>query len=229
MSVKQEANGRRSVQVEFEVPGTPEEVWQAIATGPGISAWFVPAEIEERDGKPVALKFKFGPGMESRAPLTAWDRALSPRYKDSSSIHFSGGNPWREVGTWTSPFEGTLSALGTLSTWVGLKNSDDQGTRFDILAETYRNQTLVASASILCVTGVARNPALAKEVVASFPAFDPTAFDGAVDSLRVRILTRIGTNPDATKCGGHDNATGLRLYFDAAGRESRLGGVVTPN
>jgi len=33
MSVKQEANGRRSVQVEFEVPGTPEEVWQAIATG----------------------------------------------------------------------------------------------------------------------------------------------------------------------------------------------------
>ena len=63
MSVKQEANGRRSVQVEFEVPGTPEEVWQAIATGPGISSWFVPAEFEERDGKPVAVKFKFGPDM----------------------------------------------------------------------------------------------------------------------------------------------------------------------
>ena len=67
MSVKQEANGRRSVQVEFEVPGTPEEVWQAIATGPGISSWFVPAEFEERDGKPVAVKFNFGPGMEIRA------------------------------------------------------------------------------------------------------------------------------------------------------------------
>ena len=26
MSVKKEANGRRSVQVEFEAPGTPEEV-----------------------------------------------------------------------------------------------------------------------------------------------------------------------------------------------------------
>ena len=35
MSVKKEASGRRSVQVEVEVPGTPEEVWQAIATGPG--------------------------------------------------------------------------------------------------------------------------------------------------------------------------------------------------
>ena len=40
MSVKKEASGRHSVQVEVEVPGTPEEVWQAIATGPGISAWF---------------------------------------------------------------------------------------------------------------------------------------------------------------------------------------------
>ena len=73
MSVKQEANGRRSVQVEFEVPGTPEEVWQAIATGPGISAWFVPAEFEERDGKPVAVKFMFGPGMEIRGAVTAWN------------------------------------------------------------------------------------------------------------------------------------------------------------
>ena len=39
MSVKKEANGRRSVQVEVEVPGTPEQVWQAIATGPGVGAW----------------------------------------------------------------------------------------------------------------------------------------------------------------------------------------------
>ena len=67
MSVKKEASGRRSVQVEVEVPGTPEEVWQAIATGPGISSWFVPAEFEERDGKPVAVKLNFGPGMESRS------------------------------------------------------------------------------------------------------------------------------------------------------------------
>jgi uncharacterized protein YndB with AHSA1/START domain len=73
MSVKKEASGRRSVQVEVEVPGTPEEVWQAIATGRGISSWFVPTEFEERDGKPVAVKLNFGPGMESRSVVTAWD------------------------------------------------------------------------------------------------------------------------------------------------------------
>jgi uncharacterized protein YndB with AHSA1/START domain len=73
MSVKKEPNGRRSIQVEVEVPGTPEEVWQAIATGPGVSSWFVPTEFEEQDGKPVAVKMNFGPGMESRAVVKAWD------------------------------------------------------------------------------------------------------------------------------------------------------------
>lgn len=73
MSVKTEAAGRRSVQVEVEVPGTPEEVWQAIATGPGISSWFVPTEFEEHRGRPVAVTMHFGPGMEPRAAVTAWD------------------------------------------------------------------------------------------------------------------------------------------------------------
>ncbi len=73
MSVKKEANGRRSVQVETEVPGTSEEVWAAIATGPGVSSWFVPTEMEEVGGTPVAVKSNFGPGMESRAVMTAWD------------------------------------------------------------------------------------------------------------------------------------------------------------
>ncbi len=71
MRVKKEASGRRSVQVE--VPGTQEEVWQAIATGPGILAWFVPTEFEERDVKPIAIKLKFGQGMEPRSEVTAWD------------------------------------------------------------------------------------------------------------------------------------------------------------
>ncbi len=69
MSVKKDESGRRWVEVEVEVPGTPEEVWQAIATGPGISSWFVPTEIRE-DGTVVS---NFGPGMESVAKVTEWD------------------------------------------------------------------------------------------------------------------------------------------------------------
>jgi uncharacterized protein YndB with AHSA1/START domain len=90
MSVKKEPNGRRSVQVEVEVPGTPEEVWQAIATGPGISSWFVPAEFEMRDGKPVAAKLNFGPGMESTSAVTAWE---PPRKWASQSDGWVPGSP----------------------------------------------------------------------------------------------------------------------------------------
>jgi uncharacterized protein YndB with AHSA1/START domain len=76
MSVKKEPSGRRSVQIEVEVPGTPEEVWQAIATGPGISSWMVPAEFEEKGGKPVAVKMNFGPGMEIISSVTTWEPLL---------------------------------------------------------------------------------------------------------------------------------------------------------
>jgi uncharacterized protein YndB with AHSA1/START domain len=83
MSVKKDESGRRWIEVEVEVPGTPEEVWQAIATGPGVSAWFVPTEVRD-DGTVVS---NFGPGMESIATVTNWDpprrfsaesRALGP-------------------------------------------------------------------------------------------------------------------------------------------------------
>ena len=71
MSVKIESSGRRSIQVETEVPGTPEEIWQVIATGPGVSSWFVPTEVEEREGGEVVSHF--GPGMDSHATVTAWE------------------------------------------------------------------------------------------------------------------------------------------------------------
>lgn len=90
MSVKTEANGRRSIQVEIEVPGTPDQVWEAIATGPGISSWFVPAKIEEQDGKPVAVTLDFGPGMSSRSVVTTWD---PPRVFSRESDGWVPGSP----------------------------------------------------------------------------------------------------------------------------------------
>lgn len=71
MSIEKDASGRRSIQLEFEVPGTPEQVWQAIATGPGISSWLFPTEVEEREGGAVA--FHIGPGMDSSGTVTAWE------------------------------------------------------------------------------------------------------------------------------------------------------------
>lgn len=71
MPVKTDPSGRRSVQAEVEVPGTPTEVWRAIATGQGISSWFVPTEVEEREGG--VINASFGPNMDSVSRVTAWD------------------------------------------------------------------------------------------------------------------------------------------------------------
>ena len=45
----------RAIDLAIEVPGTPEEVWEAVASGPGITAWFVPAKVEGRVGGTVEL------------------------------------------------------------------------------------------------------------------------------------------------------------------------------
>jgi uncharacterized protein YndB with AHSA1/START domain len=61
----------RVVRVEVEVPGTPEEVWEAIATGPGLECWFVPAEVEGREGGTITTDH--GPFGESTGTVTAWE------------------------------------------------------------------------------------------------------------------------------------------------------------
>src|SRR5690606_35974784 len=71
MPVKKDENGRRYVQAEVEVPGSPEDVWRAIATGDGISSWFVPTTSDQRVGGRVVCSF--GPGMDSVANITEWD------------------------------------------------------------------------------------------------------------------------------------------------------------
>ncbi len=92
MSVKSEASGRRSVEAEIEVPGTPEEVWNAIATGPGISSWFVPTSMEMVDGKPVAVTSSFGPGMEIRSSVKAAATAKLYRRRSRHERRPADGN-----------------------------------------------------------------------------------------------------------------------------------------
>jgi uncharacterized protein YndB with AHSA1/START domain len=71
MPIKKDGTGKRWVEMELLVPGTPEQVWHAVATGPGTTAWFVRTEIEPRvDG---AVLFDFGEGATSRGEVTAWE------------------------------------------------------------------------------------------------------------------------------------------------------------
>ena len=67
------AEDDRSLELEIEVRGTPEEVWRAIATGPGISSWYVPHTVEERQGGAASASFGPEPEMQIPGRVAAWD------------------------------------------------------------------------------------------------------------------------------------------------------------
>jgi uncharacterized protein YndB with AHSA1/START domain len=67
----------REISFEVEVPGTPEEIWDAIATGPGISSWFVNCEI---DGDTMTQNH--GNGFDQTARITTSDRPRAFAYEE---------------------------------------------------------------------------------------------------------------------------------------------------
>lgn len=67
------STGSRAIDLSVEVPGTPDEVWRAIATGPGISSWYVPHTVEERPGGAATASFGPGPEMQIPGRVAAWE------------------------------------------------------------------------------------------------------------------------------------------------------------
>ncbi|MGH3788673.1 MAG: SRPBCC family protein [Pseudonocardiaceae bacterium] len=56
---------------QVELDASPEQVWEAIATGPGISSWFMgPHEIEPGVGGTVTLTIG---DFSAQSTITAWD------------------------------------------------------------------------------------------------------------------------------------------------------------
>jgi len=112
--------------------------------------------------------------------------------------------------------------------WIGLKNSDDQGTRFDLRTEFSIKGVVVATGETRCITGATTNPNKATLVTVDFaPVLDNLLVPG--DELSLKVKTRIGTNADNTKCPGHASASGLRLYYDAVSRASGFRAELVPD
>lgn len=59
------------VRDEIELPATPEQVWAAIATGPGIDSWFMGhTEIQPGEGGKNSMSM---PGFTQTSTVTAWE------------------------------------------------------------------------------------------------------------------------------------------------------------
>ena len=103
----------RAIRLDVEVPGTPEEVWDAVATGPGITAWFVPAEVAEHLGGEVTLHF--GPGMDEIAHVTVWEPPRRVKYETVQHVP--------ELGEMRMGFEYLVEPCGAGTCLVRLVNS----------------------------------------------------------------------------------------------------------
>ena len=113
----------RSIDLEIEVPGRPDEVWRAVATGPGISSWYVPHTVEERAGGVGTASFGPEPEMQVNGRVAVWE---PPR-----RVVFDGGE-----GVDGLTFEWTVEPRGDDACVVRLVNSGfGSGPEQDALRE----------------------------------------------------------------------------------------------
>jgi len=58
------------LELTYELPGTAEQVWDAIATSGGIGSWFIPTDVEERRGGTIVV---YMGDEQSPGTVTGWD------------------------------------------------------------------------------------------------------------------------------------------------------------
>ncbi len=80
---------------EVQVPGSPEQVWRAIATGPGIATWFVPAQVQEHPGGRIVTDHD--PYGTSEGVVTDWEPPVRFGYEEP---HWDPTRP--DAPTWAT-------------------------------------------------------------------------------------------------------------------------------
>lgn len=116
-----------------------------------------------------------------------------------------------------------LTDLSPANMWIGLKNSDDVGTKFDLLAQVLINNVVVGSGELDAVNGGSSgfNNAVNRSITLALLGSPPAI--GLGDTLSFRLSVRISTT-----VSGHRSGT-ARLWFNDAQAKScfdaAIGGV----
>jgi uncharacterized protein YndB with AHSA1/START domain len=63
----------RQLEFDVEVIGTPEQVWEAIATGPGVSSWYVPHSFDGHAGAAALASFGDAPELQIPGRVAVWE------------------------------------------------------------------------------------------------------------------------------------------------------------
>jgi uncharacterized protein YndB with AHSA1/START domain len=189
MPVKKEASGRRSVEAEVEVSGTPEQVWQAIASGPGISSWFVPTALEQRVGGTTVSSFGPGNSMDSHATITEWE----PPHR---FVARSEGGPGTVATEWTVEAKaGGTCTVRVVHSWFA--DSDDWDGQFEGHSFGWLSFFAILRLYLEHFRG---RPSVTVQLMAMSTQATPAAWDALVRPLGLadaRVGTRV-TTPEGT-------------------------------
>ena len=90
MSVKIEPSGRRSMEIELEVAGTPEAGLAGHCDRTRRFLMVCPDRLRDARWEGRFVDVHFGPGMEPRSDITAWD---PPRMYATTAESFMPGSP----------------------------------------------------------------------------------------------------------------------------------------
>jgi hypothetical protein len=111
-----------------------------------------------------------------------------------------------------------LSELTPAMVWLGVKNSDDVGTKFDLLAEVYKNETLVGAGQLNDVPGGSSGFNNAKLNAVPLTLFATIPFDEG-ESLAIKLYVRIAAS------SRHRSGT-ARLWYNDSSANSRFGATI---
>jgi hypothetical protein len=158
-----------------------------------------------------------------------------PPGADLRLLHYENGN-WVDVTTSgpsgniicgsvtsLSPFTvaqnlNLVNALAPANVWLGLKNSDDVGTKFDLLAEVFKDGNLIGTGQINSVPGGSSgfNNASLRTIPLSLNTASSCCGGG---TLSIRISVRVAAD------SGHRSGT-ARLWYNDAQANSNFGATI---
>ena len=143
--------------------------------------------------------------------LSAGTYTVNVRAEDTA------GN-WSTVTTSTLTVNNSrqLTALDPAKVWVGLKNSDDVGVKFDLLAQAYAGNTLISSGELDSVAAGSNGFNNAKLDTIPFDSFSPVSFPTNTQ-LKVVVSVR-----NACTGSGHTSGT-ARLWYNDSAANSQFG------
>jgi uncharacterized protein YndB with AHSA1/START domain len=190
-------------EAEVEVPGEPEDVWRAIATGDGTAAWQFRTEVEGREGGTIVIR-RQPFGDDAGAVITAWDPPRRLAYEEPAGP----GTP-----ALATEYLVTARDHGTCVVRVVSSLSGEDGGWEDLLEGATEGWRMALTILRSYLTHFAGQPAASLDTIATVarPVSDSAAVLAAVmGPLGVDIGADVGDQPAVgDRFRSHDGAPPL--------------------